>query len=1006
MGFFDELKNKYQNYNKGTKQEQKALKYGLEIMKAYEEYDNSLLKEPDLDVIAEICNKYSVDKTDPRAIVNIYNFAYDTKKYQSNSTKITRKIRKGASKILGYKKILDTSLTGMDFYNNSNQLKQVEEEIKKISALPESEQDKGDLFELQEQQERLLVKIGSNAFSFMKVVPGVNAIMSEMIDLGDAILKTASNLIINHNNQIRKALLILDNEMNGKTLDDDNVEELLQGNKELLDAYNDFKYFKESGLLDLAENKQIKEEYSERIDEVDSLWTDLIHNIDKLNKKLVELAEEKRDNENIESVFHYSLEKGIKKIRDGNDVAKQSYDPLVIDLNNDGFDMNSKENGVYFDLDGNKLKEKTAWASDNDAILAIDINENGKIDNGAELLGDDYILEDGTRTKSALEALASFDKNGDGIINSNDEGYDKLLVWNDSNQNGISESDELKKLEDYNITAIHLSDKQSRNRNINGSKLKNIISYEKEVNGEIIIGKIGELLFDKDNIDVEDDDLIANDNSERASRIKILPNIRAFGNIRSLHNEMFLDESDTIIKLIEDFQNTTNLEERDEILDSIQDTIDEITEEIAQRIHQINERPPSAIFCIGGGCQIPRFVDSLAQKLDLPNERVAIKGVESLDGVRFEKNPLIGPEFITPLGIGYTKVIQHHQDFVQVLVNDLPVRLLNAKTLKVSDALIIAGFNARKLLSERGESFNVFINGEERRIAGAYGEPAKIWINGVPAGLGSEIKNQDRIVVEPATSGEQNKVKLQELIDLTASVRVGYKRINLIQLVRVNGTFQLGDYIVSPNDDIQYRVLKTAEDLAQVLQLSHAEGMFIRNGEKLLPDDIIKNKDKLLINKDALKYSENVSLQVNYSSALENRRGVDVKENIGNDDLQEVRNQVTTTEYHDTKYENMEYEDVEYEYSEQMDDGELEELVVRPRFDLVQTYDYVLVVNGKTIEITEFDREMVFVDVFNYIDFDLKTPKGIPKLILNGMPAKYTDKLKSGDVIEIGWKKL
>ncbi len=44
MSFFDELINRYKDYNKGTKEEQKALKYALKIMKAYEEYDNALLK--------------------------------------------------------------------------------------------------------------------------------------------------------------------------------------------------------------------------------------------------------------------------------------------------------------------------------------------------------------------------------------------------------------------------------------------------------------------------------------------------------------------------------------------------------------------------------------------------------------------------------------------------------------------------------------------------------------------------------------------------------------------------------------------------------------------------------------------------------------------------------------------------------------------------------------------------------------------------------------------------
>ena len=54
-------------------------------------------------------------------------------------------------------------------------------------------------------------------------------------------------------------------------------------------------------------------------------------------------------------------------VRKGKENAKQSYDPLVIDIDDDGFDMKETKDGVYFDLDEKGFKEKTTpsvWGGD------------------------------------------------------------------------------------------------------------------------------------------------------------------------------------------------------------------------------------------------------------------------------------------------------------------------------------------------------------------------------------------------------------------------------------------------------------------------------------------------------------------------------------------------------------------------------------------------------------------------------------------------------------------
>ena len=67
-------------------------------------------------------------------------------------------------------------------------------------------------------------------------------------------------------------------------------------------------------------------------------------------------------------------------------------------------------------------------------------------------------------------------------------------------------------------------------------------------------------------------------------------------------------------------------------------------------------------------------------------------------------------------------------------------------------------------------------------------------------------------------------------------------------------------------------------------------------------------------------------------------------------------------------------------------------------------HDVHVVVNG--IPITLHGKaSYVYVDVFDYIDFDLKNPRGSGiETLLNGQSAEYLKEIFDGDVIDIRWK--
>ncbi|MES2206344.1 MAG: hypothetical protein V4525_06030 [Pseudomonadota bacterium] len=89
-----------------------------------------------------------------------------------------------------------------------------------------------------------------------------------------------------------------------------------------------------------------------------------------------------------------------------------------------------------------------------DGWLVYDRNENGTIDTGAELFGVDTVLENGKTAADGFAALRELDKNQDGLVNQEDADFNKLRVWRDANQDGISQSNELTTLAERDIVSI------------------------------------------------------------------------------------------------------------------------------------------------------------------------------------------------------------------------------------------------------------------------------------------------------------------------------------------------------------------------------------------------------------------------------------------------------------------------------------------------------------------------------------------------------------------------
>ncbi len=240
-----------------------------------------------------------------------------------------------------------------------------------------------------------------------------------------------------------------------------------------------------------------------------------------------------------------------KYLKEANLSSSTVTDPLLIDLNGDGIKTtNVNEDLKFFDHENDGYAEMTSWADTNDGVLFYDKNNNGIIDNGSELFGENYIKSNGQKATDGFDALADLDSNNDGVIDANDEHFaDIKIEKGDGTQMTLAEA---------GITSINLNASTVNQTDENGNTKILSATF---VKSDGTSGELGSFDLRTSNLISIADDSISED-------ILNLPNIQGSAHICNLQEAMA--KSNSLKTLVQNFINPETSEaQRSQILDQI-----------------------------------------------------------------------------------------------------------------------------------------------------------------------------------------------------------------------------------------------------------------------------------------------------------------------------------------------------------------------------------------------------------------------------------------------------
>ncbi|XJZ26511.1 cell division protein FtsA [Bacillota bacterium Lsc_1132] len=263
---------------------------------------------------------------------------------------------------------------------------------------------------------------------------------------------------------------------------------------------------------------------------------------------------------------------------------------------------------------------------------------------------------------------------------------------------------------------------------------------------------------------------------------------------------------------------------KEEMISQIEPALDHLANSICREILLLNnDKTPKAVMLVGGGSLTPKLPEKIAAILQLPVNRVAIRGIDAIPSLMIAEHIRKGPELVTPIGIAIAA--QHTPvQYVSVSVNGNPVRLFDVSGVTVGDSLIAAGIKMNKLYGKPGLAKLISLNHQTVTIQGKLGNAPVIFLNGKPGSLDDKVQNGDQIIVEKGEDGQQTDLQIKDLIDHISNIQVTINEQNfeIAPIIICNGAAVAAEKMVDDHDEIIFKHPKTIEELLLHLKMDNA----------------------------------------------------------------------------------------------------------------------------------------------------------------------------------------
>ncbi len=423
---------------------------------------------------------------------------------------------------------------------------------------------------------------------------------------------------------------------------------------------------------------------------------------------------------------------------------------------------------------------------------------------------------------------------------------------------------------------------------------------------------------------------------------------------------------------------------KEEVVKAIHHSVQSLAQAIGSELLRLNNQtPPKAVMLVGGGSLTPNLPSELSKFLDLPENRIAVRGIDAIQNLTKEESIPTTPELVTPIGIAIAARKAPIQ-YMSVTVNEQVVRLFELKEMTVADAFLSANIRAKQLYGKPGEGIAITVNNQDILIPGGHGQPATILVNGEQASTKTKIKNGDVISLIEGQDGENAKATVRDIVDEALIKHVTIQNISytIEPIVKINNKICSVDQVLTDSDSLIVETIETVEELlkhtnhADLLERLNAFYLTIDGKPVFFPEF----SSKLLLNGKLCKPAY----------PFKNGDAISIEE-CASPTVEMIANKLDLT---------LEEKIV---VSFQQETLELKKQCREVMQNEVAVSASHTVSNGSSISIVEKDtNRWIYQDVFRFSNWQLPLDfKGQFTILRNGMPSSFDEEIFGGDQLEI-----